>query len=341
MEEQPRPSRPTMEDVAARAGVSRALVSIVFRDAPGASEQTRARVRAAAADLGYRPDQRARLLGRGARSGSIGVGFGLELTFHTDLVEALYTSAAEAGYDLVLSGVTPSRDEHEAVEALLSYRCEALVLLGPTMPRRELTALAAQVPTVVVARRVEAPGIEVVRTDDERGAAMAVDHLTALGHRRIAHIDGGSAPGAVERRGGFTTAVRTAGGDPSMIVRGGLLELDGMRAVAELLHSGEAFSAIAVFNDRCAVGVMHALRAAGRRVPEEVSIVGFDDDRLAALPLVDLTTIRQDRAELAARAVRVVVEHLAAPDPTAGSGGESVVAPQLVVRGTTGPPPTR
>jgi DNA-binding LacI/PurR family transcriptional regulator len=329
-----------MEDVAARAGVSRALVSIVFREAPGASEQTRARVRAAAAELGYRPDHRARLLGRRARSGSIGVGFGVGLTFHADLVEALYASAAEVGYDMVLSGVTPGRPEREAVEALLSYRCEALVLLGPTMPGRELSALAEQVPTVVVARRLQAAGIDVVRTDDVRGAGMAVDHLLALGHRRIAHVDGGSAPGAVERRAGFRAGMRAAGCDPSVIVRGGLTEVDGMRAVEALLHSDAAFTAIAVFNDRCAVGVMHALRAAGRRVPQDVSIVGFDDDRLAALPLVDLTTIRQDRAELAARALARVVDRLREPSPAAGPGRESVVTPQLVVRGTTRPPVT-
>ena len=102
--------RPTMEDVAARAGVSRALVSIVFRDAPGAGEQTRARVRAAAAELGYRPDTRARLLGR-SRTGLVGVVFGVRHTFHTDLVESLYTAAEPAGYEAM--------DDRRAVKVLV------------------------------------------------------------------------------------------------------------------------------------------------------------------------------------------------------------------------------
>ena len=101
-----------MEDVAARAGVSRALVSIVFRNQPGASEATRQRVREVASMLGYAPDQRARLLGR-KRSGQVGVAFGLQHGFHGELVEAMYAAAEHAGYELVLTGFAPSRSEDE------------------------------------------------------------------------------------------------------------------------------------------------------------------------------------------------------------------------------------
>src|SRR3954447_1153208 len=112
---------PTMADVAARAGVSRALVSIVFRDQPGASEATRLKVREAAQALGYAPDQRARLLSR-SRTRLVGVVFGLQHEFHGEVVEALYAAAAPHGYEIALSGSAPGRDETAAVASLLSYR---------------------------------------------------------------------------------------------------------------------------------------------------------------------------------------------------------------------------
>src|SRR6188508_421277 len=133
----------TMEDVAARAGVSRALVSIVFRGVPGASDENRARVMRAAEELSYRPDQRARSLGR-SRSHSIGISFGLHDENHGELVEAFYQASDESGYDLILSPNAPTRGEDVAAQALLDYRCEALVLIGPSLTRNELDALAAR-----------------------------------------------------------------------------------------------------------------------------------------------------------------------------------------------------
>src|SRR5690349_1403278 len=191
--------RPTLADVAARAGVSIALVSIVMREAPGASAATRARVLAVADELGYRPDIRARLLRR-SRSRLLGVVFGVQHAFHGDLVGGLYTAADRVGYELALSAVTPARDEQRAVASLLQDRCEALVLLGPQSPAGYLAGLAARLPVVVVARSVRDRAVDVVRTDDAEGLGQAVDHLVGLGHERIAHIDGGRAPGAAERR---------------------------------------------------------------------------------------------------------------------------------------------
>jgi DNA-binding LacI/PurR family transcriptional regulator len=340
--------RPTMEDVAAHAGVSRALVSIVFRDAPGAGDKTRARVRAAAAELGFRPDKRARLLGR-SRTRLIGVVFGVRHTFHTDLVESLYAAAEPAGYELALSGTTPVRDEGTTVEALLAYRCEAVVCIGPTMSAGQLARLAAAVPTVVVARRVRAAGVDVVRTDDADGLRQAVAHLVGLGHSGIAHVDGGGAPGGADRRRGYRTAMRRAGLEKgARVLPGGLTEDDGAQAAEVLLAGQWRPTAVAAFNDRCAVGLMHTLRAAGWAVPGEVSVVGFDDDRLAGLPHIDLTTLRQDPDELAGLAVSRVVERLADPGSSRpeepardrAAAVELVTPPRLVVRGTTAPPPT-
>jgi DNA-binding LacI/PurR family transcriptional regulator len=324
--------RPTLADVAARAGVSTALVSIVMRDVPGAGAETRERVRRIADELGYRPDTRAQLLRR-ARSRLLGVVFGLQQDFHGDLVDGLYAAAGEVGYELALSGVTPSRDEERAVAGLLQDRCEALVLLGPQLRTARLAELAGRLPVVVVARPVRAAAVDVVRTADDAGLHQAVDHLVALGHRRIAHIDGGRAPAAAERRRGYQEALARNGlQDLARIVPGGVGEDDGARAARQLL-AGDVPTAVTVFNDRCAIGVLDVLRRAGRSVPGDISVVGFDDSRLARLSTVDLTTVAQDTARLTTLAVARAVHRL---DGVPVGQREQIVPPHLVTRSTTG-----
>jgi DNA-binding LacI/PurR family transcriptional regulator len=320
----------TMEDVAARAGVSRALVSIVYRNAPGASEATRARVLQAAAELNYRPDHRARLLGR-QRTKLLGVTFGVQHAFHGDLLEALYTAAEPAGYDIALSAVAPSRDESRAVQSLLDYRCETLILLGPTLKPAALAELATARPVVVVARKVRAEGVDVVRTDDADGLRQAVEHLVGLGHRDIVHLDGGTAPGAAERRTGYRAAMRRAGLEPH-IIRGGLTEEYGAAAAGQLPPSA---TAVTVFNDRAAVGLLDGVRRAGIRVPEDLSVLGYDDSTVARLSHIALTTVAQDAQQLAKLAVDRAVARLDGEELTAD---EQVVAPTLVARSTSGPP---
>ncbi len=324
--------RPTLADVAARSGVSTALASIVLRDAPGASAATRERVRAAAEQLGYRPDSRARLL-RSARSRLLGVVFGVQHAFHGDLLSGLYDAAGLVGYELALSAVTPGRVETRAVGSLLQDRCEALVLLGPQSSTAQLAALAERLPVVVVARPVRSAAVDVVRTADDEGVQLAVEHLVALGHRDVVHVDGGRAPGAAERRRGFREAMGRAG-LPPRIVAGGLTEDDGAAAARALL-AGPLPTALTVFNDRCALGVLDVLRGAGRRIPAEVSVVGYDDSRIARLASVDLTSVAQDVGQLTTLAVRRALERL---DGAPVARRELVVPPRLVVRSTTAPP---
>lgn len=335
----PGPARPTMEDVAARAGVSRALVSLVVRDLPGASEATRQRVREAAAALGYAPDQRARLLSRRA-SGLLGVQFGVEHAFHGELVEALYTAAERQGYELALSAVAPTRGEDRAVASLLAYRCEALLLLGPTQPTGALERLCGTVPLVVVARQLRSRTLAVVRTDDVAGAALATEHLLGLGHRRVVHVDGGSAGGAAERRRGYRRAMERAGlAEEVRVLPGGLTEEAGAAAGAQLLRSAEQHrpTAVLAFNDRCAVGVLQVVEHAGWAVPADLSVVGYDDSRVARLPWVELTTVRQDVAQLAESAVAQALARISEP----GVRSAVVVPPRLVLRASSGPPPPR
>ena len=325
----------TMVDVAARAGVSRALVSIVFRGVPGASEQTRARVMRAAEDLGYRPDRRARLLGS-SRSRTIGVVFGLHREFHTELVERLYQVVDATGFDLALGATAPTRDERTAVQSLLEFRCEALVLIGPAMQRRHLEALARQVPGVVLARELPTPSFDVVRTDDEHGARLAVEHLVGLGHRAIVHVDGQRAPGAAQRRRGYRDAMAAAGlARHARIVPGGLTDEDGERAADELFARRSRPTAVAAFNDHCAAGLLASVRQRGIDVPGELSVVGYDDSHIAGLSTIGLTTVAQDARALAEAALVLAVRR--ADDPTAPPE-QIVVPPHLVVRSTSAAP---
>jgi DNA-binding LacI/PurR family transcriptional regulator len=325
-----------MEDVALRAGVSRPLVSIVFRDQPGASEETRVRVRAAAAEIGYRPDTRAQLLSR-KQTRLIGVSFGVGHEFHAELVTELYAAAQDSGYELVLSGVTPDRREQRAAQDLLAFRCDAVIMLGPSARSADLAAIGRQTPTVVVARAAAAESIDVVRTDDVRGAELATRHLLELGHSRIVHVDGGRAPGAAERRRGYQAAMRAAGLEQLVcILPGGLTEAEGSRAAGGLMDGldGDSATAAFVFNDQSAVGFLATVRASGIDVPRQLSVVGYDDSRLARASWARLTTIGQDTSAIARAAVQLAIARIAG-DPVAKP---VLIKPTLVERATTAPP---
>jgi len=325
----------TMADVAARAGVSRALVSIVFRGVPGASDRTRERVMRAADELAYRPDRRASLLGS-SRSRTIGVVFGLHHEFHTELVERLYQAVDATGFQLALGATAPTRDERTAVQSLLEFRCEALVLIGPSTQRRLLEQLARQVPVVVVAREFRAPSFDVVRTDDEQGARLAVEHLVGLGHRAIVHVDGQRAPGAAQRRRGYRDAMAAAGlSRHARIVPGGLTDEDGERAADELFPRRSRPTAVAAFNDHCAAGLIAAVRQRGIGVPDGLSVVGYDDSHIAGLSTIGLTTIAQDARVLAETALDLAVRRT---DDAAAPPEEVVVPPHLVQRRTSAAP---
>jgi DNA-binding LacI/PurR family transcriptional regulator len=309
-------------------------VSIVFRGVPGASTATRERVMRAAGELAYRPDQRARLLGR-SRTRMVGVAFGLHDEFHAEVVEQLYLAVDGTGYELVLGAVAPTRDEHRAVQSLLDYRCEALILVGPALSRAAIEELAGRMPVVVVARALRSRAAAVVRTDDIAGSRLAVEYLAGLGHRSIAHVDGQRAPGAAERRRGYHAALRGLGLDAyAQVIPGGLTEQDGERAAAQLL-AGPLPSAVVAFNDHCAAGLMAAARACGVRVPGQLSLVGYDNSPIASLSTVALTTIAQDAPALARKALELALagtEHGHSPSP------ETVLAPRLILRQTSAPP---
>ena len=322
--------RPTLEDVAARAGMSRSLVSLVLRGArTGATAATRERVLQAAAEIGYRPDARARLLASG-ESRLIGVVFGIVGRFHQELLDGLYVAAEKADYQLILSALTPRRDEREAVETLLDFRCEAAILIAPD---RAVPVLAGRLPVVTVGWYVKDPAVDVVRTSDDEGMRQAVDHLVGLGHRRILHVDGGPGPVSTSRRRGYRAAMRRRGLDQGIrVVHGGISQEDGSGAARLLLAEGTLPTAVITYNDDVAAGLVESLRGGGVSIPDDVSVVGWDDSSLARLPHLDLTTVRQDADVMTRLAVERAVARIH-DDPVADR--EQVLPPRLVVRGST------
>jgi DNA-binding LacI/PurR family transcriptional regulator len=339
MTDGPRPRRPTLEDVAKASGVSRALVSIVIRRAPGASEATRERVLRVAAEIGYRPDARARLLATSSTR-LIGVVFNVQHAFHADLLPGIYAAAETVGYEVVLSGTTPDHDERRAIDTLLGYRCDALLILGAESSERRIAELATRLPVVVVGRRLSTAGtdarVDALRTDDAAGMRLAVDHLAGLGHRDIVHVDGGPGIKASDRRRGFRAAMRRVGlAGRIRIVPGGQTTEHGATAGVRVRAMSPLPTAIVAFDDDCAFGLIDALRSGGIAVPDGVSVVGYDGSRFSRSPLSNLTTVGQDAAALASLAVTRAVARLEGYE---GSDHDVVLQPRLLVRGTTAAP---
>src|SRR6266702_4890784 len=322
----PRRKPLTIRDVARAAGVSTALVSVVFRGAPGASEQTRARVFAVAGQLGDRANRTASLMN-------------LRRAFQAELAENIQAAAAESGYEIVLSLVTAAHDESRAIETLLGFRCESAILLGSQLPKARLRELAGELPLVLVGRRVDLGNVDVVRSGDHRGLALVVGHLAGLGHRDIVHVDGGLQPISVQRRQGYRAAMRGHGlGDHVRVVTGGDSERDGHRAAAELLRHEQLPTAVCAFNDHCALGIMDALAKAGVQVPGDCSVTGYDNSLVAQLTAVDLTSVSQEAAVLAESAVRAAVDRL---EGRVTGTTDAVLEPRLIVRGSSSPPNRR
>lgn len=321
-----------MKDVADKVGVSRQLVSLVLRDLPGASGETRRRVREVAQEIGYYPDASARVL-RGHRSFQLGVLFTMHEPFEIDLVEALLREASSRGYSLVLGPLTAERTQRSVVAELLGQRIEGLIVLAADGGGSRISDLPERIPVVQLGGPRSDGPVDDVRVDDQIGIALLLDHLVGLGHRAITHVTGGAGPNAAERRSEYCAAMTERGLAPD-VVEAEYTEEAGAHAAEVLLARPDLPTAILAANDRCATGVLGTLVRRGIAVPNDVSIVGFDDSSVARLPYVELTTVRHDPRRLAAQALDAVTARIDSP------GAERVVrrdAPELVVRRSTGP----
>lgn len=324
--------RPTMRDVAREAGVSKALVSIVFRGSSGASEESRRRVFAAADRLGYRPNRTASMLAL-RRTRQLGVVADLHNWIHAEIVDAILAAAEQDHYQVVLTPWTARHAEELAIESALEFRCEALVLVGSELEGEAVRALVGGTPVISVGRTLGIAEADVVRCNDRAGIELVVDHLVALGHRRIAHIDGGNGVTSAERRAGFEEAMRRHGLlDHATIVGGSRTEEGGRAGAEELLRAGSRPTAVVAFNDSCAVGAIEHFDAAGVHVPGDISFAGYDDSAVAKLRTINLTSVRQDVDVLGRWAVSAAIERL---DHGRAEAREAVLLPELVVRGSS------
>ena len=328
-------SRPTMETVAERAGVSRALVSLVMNDSPKVSAAKRAAVLQAAEELGYRPNLHARNLAQ-QRTTTFGIIINdIHNPFFAEVVFGIEAAADRHGYSvLILNGGRDPERERRAVETHLQFRVEAIILVGTRLGDDDLLRASDAAPTVIVAAGADHPGVDTITTDDAVGAALAVDHLVALGHRDIVHLDGADNISSQLRASGYAKAMRAAGLEPR-ILRAGDGESDAEAAVVRLIEDAAMPTAIFAFNDLVAAGALDTLDAAGLSVPSDVSVVGYDNTFIAELNRMSLTAVNQPRRKMGELAVRSVLERIehGRHEPT-----NLDLAPTLAIRSSTGPP---
>ena len=330
--------KPTILDVARRARVSKSLVSMVIRGDEGVSDARRRAVLEAITALGYRPNAMARGLVQ-RRTRLVGVVISnLRNPFFGDVASGVLEEAMGLDYRVLFTtGDGVAAREEEAIESLLELRVDGLILATSRADEGTIGRVAHSVPTVVLNRETSDGASDSVTNDHVMGAEMAVEHCLSLGHRRIAHIDGGASPAATMRRTGYQQAMDRLGLSSSSIVVGGAFtESGGYRGAQALLGQHPLPTAIFAANDLCAIGALNALEEVGLKIPGDVSLVGYDDSSLAALRHVSLTSIHQPGGQMGRMAMELLVEriHEGRTEPR-----HHVIVPSLVVRSTTGPPP--
>jgi DNA-binding LacI/PurR family transcriptional regulator len=322
---------PAMTDVARLAGVSHQTVSRVLNGHPNVKEQTRLRVRAAIAELGYRPNKAARALVTG-RSQLIGI-VALNSTLYgpSSLLAAFEQAAAEAGFAVSVGSVTRLDRESitDAVERHLDQRVAGLVVIAPVASAGEaLDDMPAGVPLVTIDGD-PARAHALVTVDQVAGARAATQHLLDAGHRTVWHVSGPpdwyDAAGRVD---GWRQALEAAGAEVPPLIPADWSAAAGYSA-GQMLSRMPEVTAVFTANDHLALGLLRALHERGRSVPRDVSVVGFDDVPEAAYFIPPLTTIRPAFDAVAEAGLSLLLAQMAdgAPPP-----GRVVIAPELVVR---------
>jgi LacI family transcriptional regulator len=322
----------TIRDVARRAQLSVATVSRALNGFDNVSEEARARVTEAVRDLGYVPHAGARSLSL-ARTNAIGVVLpDLHGEFFSEMVRGLDREASRHGYLLLLSNLHGSRQQAALALRAMHGRVDGLVVMAPQIDAKELaTALPPALPSILINTRDETGSRSAIRLDNRSGVRAVVDHLAALGRKRLVHVAGPEGNVDADERAAAFLEACAARRLERAVVRGDFEESSGEQAVNSLLQNGQRFDALFAANDNMAIGALQALRSAGLKVPEDVAVAGFDDIPLARH--LGLTTVRVRIAELGERALARLFAAMAKGDDE----GDEFHVPQLIVRPTTDP----
>jgi DNA-binding LacI/PurR family transcriptional regulator len=305
----------TMRDIATETGVSRSTVSRILNDAPLSvpiAAGTRARVLAAARDRGYRPNPLARAL-RGAPTMLLGA-IVRDITdpFFAGAIEAVSVEARKRDYNIVLSHAHAEATEAYALATMLEARqCDAILLLGDMgdQPRLLDDLRDAYVPVVALWQGSELDLIPAVNVDNRSGIASAISHLVALGHRRIAFVGGRLLGDIRERQAAYAEAMIELLGDvpPGYVQLVSNTPADGEIAFRALMQQSPVPTAVVASTDVLALGVLRGALVTGVRVPDQLSVVGFDDIPMASFSVPALTTVRMPMAEMAAAAIELAI----------------------------------
>jgi DNA-binding LacI/PurR family transcriptional regulator len=337
-------ARPTIYDVAQRAGVSKSLVSLVLQNSPRVSQRRREAVLGAISELGYRPSTAAASLG-GSRTRSIGVAIDdFENPWFVDLLRGIRRVLDVSGLNVSVA------DRHlnahlglDPVEAFLSMRVEALVL---AMETEETTGDLGGLPVVVAGNRTRVPdGADLVSNDDTEGGRLATMHLLGLGHTAVGHLTGGGGAAAL-RRAAYEDTMAGAGLAPRVVGQhlggqdsgsqgSGTTEEDGYVAAGALLDSHPDTTAVFAANDVMLLGAMAALRERGLSTPDDVSLIGYDNSPLAGARYLGFTTVDDRSVDVGIHVAQTILDRR-----TDGmhEPRRTLLPPRLVPRSSTAPP---
>lgn len=339
-------TKPTISDVAKRAGMSKTAVSFVFNDRPGISDESRRRILAAAEELGWQPDGRARALVR-KRTGALGLIIRREpvlLTtdpFFPQFVAGVEIGLAEFDYALMLQVILDEKSEQKAyTDFAREARVDGVFLVDLTVRDVRIPLVQAlKLPAAILGpKSLEVPGTVAVEANDESGVRRAVHHLRSLGHTNIGHITG--VPRYIHtqsRRQAWAETLEGAGLRPGPVITSDFTGVGGTKATHEMLDLPNPPTAIVYGNDLMAIAGISAASDRGLSVPRDLSIVGFDDVPLAPYVSPPLTTVRQDAVEWGQSAAINLIALVEGREPQWPSPPPA----ELIVRNTTGPAPTR
>ncbi len=332
--------RHTLHDVAEQAGVSYQTVSRVINKHPNVSPDTRERVQQVIDQLGYRPNKVAKSL-VAKQSDTLGIlTFGMNQYGPAQMVLNIERAAKDLGYDLIFSNVHEPTVEQirKAIDSLSGRQVDGILSIAPVagITYQEMANFCQGIPLVQIDPQM-GQSLPSVVVDQRYGSKLITEYLIGLGHRRIAEISG---PlnwfGAIARHQQWEDSLRAAGLSLDATVEGDWTAASGYHGVHRLRAIDPQFTALVVGNDQMALGAIYALHEAGQRVPEDVSVVGFDDIPEAAYYRPALTTVRQDFNQLGDIGVRYLLERIQFPER---EPVQHILYPKLIVRQSTAPAP--